>query len=174
MKPKVPLKLLLPLGLFLLLAVFLARGLQLNPRELPSPLIGKPVPAFALPTLAGGQASDAQLRQGRVSVLNVFASWCAPCRVEHPLLMKLARQHPQVQFVGLAHKDAPAAAQRFLQELGDPFATVLLDEKGRVGIDLGVYGVPETFVVGGDGRVLHKHVGPLTAEAVTKLEALLR
>lgn len=169
------LKLLLPLGLFLLLAFFLARGLQLNPREVPSPLVGKPLPAFTLPTLAAGTVSDAQFRDGRTSVINVFASWCAPCRVEHPLLMDLARRHPRVQFVGLAHKDAPAAAERFLMELGNPFTAVALDDKGRVGIDLGVYGVPETFVVSGDGRVLFKHVGPLTAEVLReRIEPLLR
>jgi cytochrome c biogenesis protein CcmG/thiol:disulfide interchange protein DsbE len=169
------LKLLLPLAAFALLALLLARGLQLNPRELPSPLIGKPLPAFELAALPEGRLSSARLGQGRISVLNVWASWCGPCRVEHPLLIELARRHPQVQLIGLAHKDPAAKALAFLEELGNPFAAVGLDEQGRVGIDLGVYGVPETYVVGGDGRVLFKHVGPLTEEVLKeRLEPLLR
>lgn len=169
------LRLLLPLIAFALLALLLARGLQLNPRELPSPLIGRPLPAFELPALPEGRLASTRLAGGRVSVLNVWASWCGPCHAEHPLLMDLARRHPQLTLIGLAHKDPAASAQRFLAELGNPFTAVGLDESGRVGIDLGVYGVPETYVVGGDGRVLFKHVGPLT-EAVLKerVEPLLR
>ncbi|MEO3693172.1 DsbE family thiol:disulfide interchange protein [Roseateles paludis] len=167
-------KLWLPLAALAVLALFLARGLQLNPHELPSPLIGKPAPAFVRPLLQGGSFDTASL-QGRVAVLNVFASWCAPCREEHPLVTRLAQQHPQVAFVGLNYKDEPAAAQRWLRELGDPYTAVVVDADGRVGIDYGVYGVPETFVIGRDGRIAYKHVGPLTPEVIAqRIEPLLK
>ncbi len=169
------LKHLLPLVGFAVLAAFLARGLQLNPREVPSPLVGGALPAFSLPVLEAGAPPlrHSDLR-GRVSLLNVWASWCAPCRDEHPLLVDLARRRPQLHLVGLNYKDEPAAAARWLRELGNPYRAVGLDAKGQVGIDLGVYGVPETFVIDRDGQVALKHVGPITPEVLrTKIEPLL-
>lgn len=155
-----------PLGIFAVLAGFLGVGLTLNPREVPSPLIGKPVPAFALPPVQGRTLglSDRDLR-GEVSLVNVFASWCAACRVEHPLLIELARKGT-VPIHGLNYKDKPDDASRWLAELGDPYTRTGADLDGRVGIDWGVYGVPETFVVDRDGRIAYKHIGPLTPEVL--------
>ncbi|WP_428506618.1 DsbE family thiol:disulfide interchange protein [Roseateles sp.] len=169
------LKAMIPLLGFAVLALFLARGLQLKPREIPSPLIGKPVPAFVLPPLLEG---GAQLRQadmtGKISVLNVWASWCGPCREEHPLLLDLARRRPELQLLGLNYKDEPAQATRWLKELGNPYRAIGSDTRGQVGIDLGVYGVPETFVIDRQGLIRYKHVGPLTAELLRDtLEPLL-
>lgn len=162
---KMKLKHLLPLLGFVVLAIFLARGLQLKPREIPSPLIGKPVPSFELPALLEGEAPLRQAdMKGRVSILNVWASWCGPCREEHPLLLELARRRPELQLLGLNYKDEPAQARRWLKELGNPYRTIGSDTLGRVGIDLGVYGVPETFVIDRQGQIRYKHVGPLTAE----------
>ena len=169
------LKHLLPLVGFAVLAAFLARGLQLNPREVPSPLVGRALPAFSLPVLQAGAPPlrHSDLR-GQVSLLNVWASWCAPCRDEHPLLVDLARRRPQLNLVGLNYKDEPAAAARWLREQGNPYRAVGVDAKGQVGIDLGVYGVPETFVIDRDGQVALKHVGPITPEVLrTKIEPLL-
>jgi cytochrome c biogenesis protein CcmG/thiol:disulfide interchange protein DsbE len=153
-----------PLVAFAALALLLAAGLRLQPRKLPSPFIGRPAPAFELPTLQGegGPLSPAAL-QGQVWVLNVWASWCAPCRAEHPLLVEAARAR-QVTLVGLNTKDDPRAAQEWLRALGDPYAQVGSDRDGRVAIDYGVYGVPETFVIDREGIVRFKHVGPLTTE----------
>lgn len=157
----------LPLVAFAALAVVLGVGLGLNPREVPSPFIGRPAPAFTLPLLHDGarSLSPAEL-QGRVWVLNVWASWCAPCRAEHPLLVEAARAQ-QVTLVGLNYKDDPRNAQEWLRALGDPYATTAADRDGRVAIDYGVYGVPETFVIDRQGVVRLKHVGPLTAEVWT-------
>jgi cytochrome c biogenesis protein CcmG/thiol:disulfide interchange protein DsbE len=131
-----------------------------DPGEIPSPFIGKPVPAFRLPALDGmGEVTDADLK-GRVTVLNVFASWCLPCRIEHPILMRMAREG-RVRVVGLNYKDKPADARKWLAELGNPFARIAADEKGRVAIDFGVYGVPETFIVDAGGIIRYKHVGPI-------------
>lgn len=162
------LRFLLPLGVFALLLVFLLIGLRLNPREVPSPLIGKPAPAFALPQL--GQPEQRIARDdllGKVWVLNVFASWCAPCRVEHPLVTDLAKRKLAPVY-GLNYKDKPADATQWLATLGDPFAAVLVDADGRTGIDFGVYGVPETFVIDQRGIVQFKHIGPLTPDAVSE------
>ena len=167
-------KLWLPLALLAVLALVLARGLQLNPREIPSPLIGRPAPAFVKPLLDGG-SFDSRSLQGRIVLLNVFASWCGPCREEHPLVTQLAKRYPQVAFVGLNYKDEPTSATRWLRELGNPYTAVVVDADGRVGIDYGVYGVPETFVIGADGRVAFKHVGPLTPEVIAqRIEPLLK
>lgn len=165
----------LPLLAFVALALLLARGLQLNPHELPSPLVGRPVPALQLAALnPGGAPFDTHAWAGRVTVLSVWASWCAPCREEHPRLVALARRHPGVRFAGLNYKDEAGAARRWLQQLGDPFAEVGADTDGRAGIELGVYGVPETFVIDAAGRVAYKHVGPLTDEALARhIEPLL-
>jgi cytochrome c biogenesis protein CcmG/thiol:disulfide interchange protein DsbE len=169
------LRFLVPLGLFVVLAGFLAAGLKLNPREVPSPLIGKPAPAFALPRLDDPSRKitrDDLL--GRVYVLNVWASWCAPCREEHPLIVAFAKRSA-VPIYGLNYKDKPADAQTWLQRLGNPYVATLVDADGRTGIDFGVYGVPETFVIDGKGMVRFKQIGPLTEEAIrTRLEPLLK
>jgi cytochrome c biogenesis protein CcmG, thiol:disulfide interchange protein DsbE len=155
----------LPLLLFALLALLLAVGLTLKPREVPSPFIGKPAPAFTLPLLADASKnfSPASMR-GQVWLLNVWASWCAPCREEHPLLVTLARE-TKLAIVGLNYKDDGRAAQEWLLRLGDPYIATAVDRDGRAGIDWGVYGVPETFVIDRAGAVRHKVVGPLTQQA---------
>ncbi len=155
---------LLPLLLFTGLAGLLGVGLTLKPTEVPSPFIGKAAPAFALPQLddAKRQVTAADLR-GRVWVLNVWASWCGPCRDEHALLVQLARDQG-VALVGLNYKDDPRHASEWLLRLGNPYLATAVDRDGRVGIDYGVYGVPESFVIDRQGVVRHKHVGPLTQE----------
>jgi len=162
------LKYLVPLALFLVLAGFLAVGLNLNPREVPSPLIGKPAPGFELTRL---DAPDQKLKRdellGKVWVLNVWASWCAPCREEHPLVMELARRKLAPVY-GLNYKDTRPAGLAFLTQLGNPYEASLFDADGRVGIDWGVYGVPETFVVDKQGTIRFKHIGPLTPEVLDK------
>jgi cytochrome c biogenesis protein CcmG/thiol:disulfide interchange protein DsbE len=133
-----------------------------DPSLVPSPLIDKPVPAFSLPSLEGkGVVTEADFT-GRVSVFNVFASWCVPCRAEHPFLMEIARQG-KAQVIGLNYKDKPGAAKAWLKELGNPYAKIGADRKGRVAIDWGVYGVPETFIIDKAGRIRYKHVGPIMA-----------
>jgi cytochrome c biogenesis protein CcmG/thiol:disulfide interchange protein DsbE len=158
---------LLPLAVFIVLAVFLAIGLRLDPREVPSPFVGKPAPQFTAPLLG---RPDVQRKRdemlGKVWMLNVWASWCTPCREEHPLLVDYARQPGAVTIVGLNYKDATDAATRWLAQLGNPYAETLVDADGRIGIDYGVYGVPETFVIDKAGIVRVKHVGPLTAEVM--------
>lgn len=157
----------LPLALVLGLGSMFYDGLGRDPSALPSALIGKPVPDFALPGLDAetpGLAS-ADLRSGRVTVVNVFASWCAPCRVEHPMLTALARV-PGITLVGIAYKDKVEATKAFLDELGNPFTLIGADTTGRVGIDWGVYGVPETYLVSKTGEIAWKHVGPLTEDVI--------
>ena len=157
-----------PLALFALLAVLLGVGLNLKPREVPSPFIGKPAPAFTLPLLADATKSFTPASmQGRVWLLNVWASWCAPCREEHPLLVTLARE-TKLPIVGLNYKDDGRAAQEWLLRLGDPYLATAVDRDGRAGIDWGVYGVPETFVVDRAGVIRHKVIGPLTQQAWTR------
>lgn len=155
---------LLPLAAFLGIAGFLAKGLTLDPSELPSPLIDKPAPVFtsALLPATDGQFDSASM-QGQVWVLNVWASWCAPCVQEHPVLKALVQQR-DVPLVGLNYKDLPDDALAWLDKLGDPFSHRLGDEQGDVGMDWGVYGVPETFVIDREGRVRYKHVGPIAPE----------
>lgn len=157
----------LPLALAAMLAVVLAWGLTRDPSTLPSTLIGKPVPDFALPPVKGRTLglSSADL-MGDVSLVNVFASWCVACRAEHPLFMKLAAQGT-VPLHGLNYKDQPDDAAKWLDSLGDPYTRTGADISGRVAIDWGVYGVPETFVIGADGRVAYKHIGPVSEEALT-------
>ncbi len=162
----------LPLALFVgLIAVFaiqLWRGGASS--DIPSALIDKSIPEFALPPVDGLLRTDgapvpglaaANLRDGRVYVVNVWASWCVPCRLEHPLLMQLA-QDPRLELVGINYKDVTLNAARFLGQLGNPFARVGADERGKSTIDWGVYGVPETFVVDGKGTIVFKHVGPIS------------
>jgi cytochrome c biogenesis protein CcmG, thiol:disulfide interchange protein DsbE len=126
--------------------------------------IGRPAPAYSLPALDGGAAVTGEARAGRAYVINVFASWCTPCRAEHPQLM--AMQAGGVEIVGVAYKDRPEATMAFLHELGDPFSAVGMDREGRFGLDLGITGAPETFVIGPDGAIRAVHRGPLTPEAV--------
>ncbi len=154
----------LPLLVFLGLAVIFGIGLTLNPRDIPSPLIGKPVPEFSLPPVKGRTLglSSADLR-GEVSLVNVFASWCTACRAEHPLLMEL-KAKGVVPIHGLNYKDKPDDAEKWLAELGDSYTRTGADIDGRVGIDWGVYGVPETYVIGRDGRIAYKQIGQLTPE----------
>ena len=158
--------LLIPLAVFAVVAIVLAVGLTLNPREVPSPLIGKPVPQFSLPPVKGRTLglSSSDLR-GQVSVLNVFASWCVPCRQEHPIFVALQREG-FVPLYGLNYKDRPEDAGPWLDKLGDPYAKTGADLDGRVGIDWGVYGVPETFVIDAQGRIAYKHIGPITSQIV--------
>ncbi|CAD6879522.1 Cytochrome c-type biogenesis protein CcmG/DsbE, thiol:disulfide oxidoreductase [Methylomonas albis] len=154
-------KYLLPLFLFIALAIFLAIGLNLNPREIPSPLIDKPAPAFNLPILATPEQRLSQADfKGKVWLLNVWASWCVSCREEHPLLIELAKQN-KVILVGLNYKDEMAAANAWLGKHGNPYNVSVMDADGRTGIDYGVYGVPETFVIDKRGVVRYKHTGPV-------------
>jgi len=156
----------LPFVVFIVLAVFLFVGLNLNPREVPSPLIDKPAPAFTLPQLHEPQKtfSPADM-QGKVWLLNVWASWCVSCREEHPVLMALAQQNI-VPIYGLDYKDTPAEAERWLQKGGDPYVLSVSDAEGRIGIDYGVYGVPETYVIDKQGIIRYKQIGPVTPDSL--------
>ena len=160
------LRYLVPLLLFAVLAGFLYRGLSLDPKVVPSPLIGKPMPEFTLPLLKDPAAtiSDSDLR-GRVSVLNIWATWCVSCRAEHEVLLQLA-ETGKVSIYGLNYKDKRADAQRWLMQLGDPYVANAFDEDGRAGIDWGVYGAPETFIMDKQGIIRHKHIGPLTSDVL--------
>lgn len=155
-----------PLAIFLILVGFLAAGLRLNPREVPSPLINKPAPAFSLPQLHAEQTiiAPADMR-GKVWLFNVWASWCVSCRQEHPILLKLAKQGT-LPIIGLDYKDDRAAGIAWLREHGDPYLLSALDRDGRVGIDYGVYGVPESFLIDKNGAIRYKHIGPLTPQVV--------
>jgi cytochrome c biogenesis protein CcmG/thiol:disulfide interchange protein DsbE len=164
----VPLAALLALGL-----LFGLYALNRNPQVQPQALVGKPVPAINLPTLAEGQpVSLREMASEGPMIVNFFASWCAPCEIEHPVLMGLKGQ--PVRLVGVAYKDAPQNSQAFLDRLGDPFAEILVDRDGRAGVEFGVTGVPETFVVGRDGVILAKHTGPLTETDARRLASLAR
>jgi cytochrome c biogenesis protein CcmG/thiol:disulfide interchange protein DsbE len=156
------LRYLAPLILFLLLAGLLYRGLSLDPKVVPSPLIGKPMPVFTLPLLSDPDAtiSDTDLK-GKVSAMNIWATWCVSCRAEHEVLLELA-QTGKVNIYGLNYKDKRADAQRWLRQLGDPYIANAFDADGRTGIDWGVYGAPETFIMDKHGIIRHKHIGPLT------------
>lgn len=157
---------LLPVVVFAGLALLLWRGLYGDPSTLPSTLINKPVPAFTLPAVTELNVpglSDADLKTGKVTVVNIWASWCGPCRQEHPLLLQLSKRG-DITLVGINNKDDAANAARFLGALGQPFAKIGADTNGRVTIDWGGYGVPETFIVDGKGVIRHKHVGPLSEE----------
>ncbi len=162
---------LLPLAVFAALAAIFLLQLQRggDKEAIPSALIGKPVPRTSLPPLesTGLKGFESAALKGQVTVVNVWASWCAPCREEHPVLMQLAADK-RFSMAGVNYKDRPENAARFLGSLGNPFSIIGRDENGRASIDWGVYGVPETFLVGKDGTVLLKHVGPLTPQAVMK------
>lgn len=148
---------LIPLVLFLAVALFLYRGLYLNPTELPSALIDKPFPAFSLPAVSGGQLITQADLQGQPALVNVWATWCPSCRVEHPFLTELRTQG--VRIIGVNYKDDNAAARKWLVDLHDPYQLNIDDAKGSLGLDLGVYGAPETFLVDRNGIIRHKYVG---------------
>ncbi|MCC2690540.1 MAG: protein thiol/disulfide oxidoreductase DsbE [Rhizobiaceae bacterium] len=151
-----------------LAAIFLMRlGSGRDMSAIPSALIGQPAPATSLPAMPGLDLPGLESRHfaGQVTLVNVWASWCAPCRQEHPLLMELAEDR-RFAVSGLNYKDQPENARRFLGSLGNPFGAIGVDQAGRAAIDWGVYGVPETFLVGKKGEILYKHVGPLTPQAV--------
>ena len=168
-------KFLAPLALFVVLLGFLAVGLNLKPREVPSPLIGKPAPAFALARLDDPQQTVGLPEMaGKVWVFNVWASWCTPCLDEHPLLVDLARRD-KTPIVGLNYKDGRKEAQAWLARHGNPYQLVLSDSQGKVGIDYGVYGVPETFVIDKQGVIRFKHIGPITPDVLReRIEPLLK
>jgi cytochrome c biogenesis protein CcmG/thiol:disulfide interchange protein DsbE len=155
---------LLPVSIFLGIAILLAIGLTMDPREVPSPLIDKPVPMFSLAPVQGRQLGLASNDlKGEVSLVNVFASWCVACRQEHPLLLEVSRQNI-VPIHGLNYKDEADDAAGWLDALGDPYTRTGADLNGRVGIDWGVYGVPETFVIDKNGNIAYKHIGPISQQ----------
>jgi len=157
---------LLPLGIFIGLLIFLGVGLRLNPREIPSPFIGKPAPSFKLAQLhAADKSISPQDMTGQVWMLNVWASWCVSCRYEHPVLMEFAKANI-VPVVGLNYKDGREAGINWLRNSGNPYVLSAFDNEGRVGIDYGVYGVPETFIIDKQGVIRMKHTGPLTSDAI--------
>ena len=186
-------KFLIPLALFMGLVVFLAVGLKRDPREIPSPLVGKPAPAFSLPTLVGDKPFSPADFKGQVWLFNVWATWCVACREEHPLLVEFS-QTQSVPIVGLSYKEIQAADQangplseeaklalarerslRFLQRQGDPYKLSVMDLDGSVGINYGVYGVPETYLIDRQGIIRFKHVGPVTPQLLQdKLLPLIR
>ncbi|HTP61321.1 MAG TPA: DsbE family thiol:disulfide interchange protein [Burkholderiales bacterium] len=166
---------LLPLAVFLLLVGFLAAGLKLDPREVPSPLIGKPAPAFDLPVLqkagqshapGAGRFAPADMR-GKVWLLNVWASWCESCRDEHPLMVELSKKG-LLPILGLNYKDKDEDAQRWLAQFGNPYQLSAVDADGRIGIDYGVYGVPETYLIDADGVIRYKQIGAITPEVLER------
>lgn len=152
----------LPLLIFIGIAVFLGIGLTLDPKEVPSPLIGKPVPQFSLPAVKGRELSlKTEDLKGEVSLVNVFASWCVACRQEHPIFMDIKAKN-LVPLHGINYKDKPDDAAAWLDELGDPYTRTGADIDGMVGIDWGVYGVPETFVISKQGTIAYKQIGPIS------------
>ena len=158
-------KFLIPLALFLGLVIFLAIGLNRNPREIPSPLINKPAPAFSLHTLEGDAMFSPADMRGKVWIFNVWATWCVACREEHPLLLEFSRE-ALVPLIGLDYKDQRAEAVAWLSRFGNPYAAAIMDVSGSTGIDYGVYGVPETFLIDKEGVIRYKRIGPLTREAL--------
>lgn len=151
-------KLFIPLGIFTVLAVLFYRGLDIDPTEMPSALIDKPMPMFSLPDLLEGKALiDESALKGQVSLLNVWATWCVSCRAEHPYLMELAERG--VRIVGVNYKDDAEAARAWLRDLHNPYALNISDPDGYLGLDLGVFGAPETYVVDAQGIIRYKHVG---------------
>jgi cytochrome c biogenesis protein CcmG/thiol:disulfide interchange protein DsbE len=161
-------KFLIPLALFAVLVVFLAAGLRLDPREVPSPLVNKPAPAFKVPQLEQPELQfAAEDMKGQVWLFNVWASWCVACRQEHPVLMQFASQK-LVPIIGLDYKDQRKDALGVLKRSGNPYDVNAFDADGRVGIDYGVYGVPESYVIDKAGIIRYKHIGPITVEALEK------
>jgi cytochrome c biogenesis protein CcmG/thiol:disulfide interchange protein DsbE len=159
---------LMPLVIFIVLAGFLFVGLGLNPREVPSPLIDKPAPAFVLPQLHNeSKTFSPEDMKGQVWLLNVWASWCVSCREEHPVLMALSQQNI-VPIYGLDYKDKPEDGKMWLARGGDPYVASAMDSEGRIGIDYGVYGVPETYVIDKQGVIRYKQIGPVTPQNLSE------
>jgi len=155
-----------PLVIFFLMVGLLGYGLQLDPKKVPSPLIGKPAPDFTLSKLHQTQSTLSLAdMNGRVWVLNVWASWCVACRAEHAVITQLA-ETGLVDIIGLDYKDQPEDGRDWLKQFGNPYTVSLIDLDGRVGIDWGVYGVPETFIMGKDGLIKYKHIGPVTKSSL--------
>jgi cytochrome c biogenesis protein CcmG/thiol:disulfide interchange protein DsbE len=155
---------LIPVVVFAIVVVFLAVGLNLDPRRVPSPLVGKPIPEFSLTRLKDSNLTFSQEDlSGKVSLLNVWATWCVSCRAEHQILLALAKSR-KIDIYGLNYKDKRDDALRWLQVLGDPYVANAFDEKGRVGIDWGVYGTPESFLIDKQGVIRHKVIGPITVD----------
>lgn len=161
-------KFLIPLGLFVVLVMFLAVGLGLDPRDVPSPLVNKPAPAFKVSQLeqADLQFSPEDLK-GKVWLLNVWASWCVACREEHPVLLEFSRSR-MIPIVGLDYRDQRKDAMNVIRRSGNPYDLIAFDGDGRVGIDYGVYGVPESYLIDKAGMIRYKHTGPITDEALQK------
>ena len=160
---------LLPLAIFLIVVGYFALALRPGHdiHELPSAMIEKPAPDFDLAGLDSNKALDLDALKGQPFVINFFASWCVPCRIEHPLLMRLSEQN-HLPLYGIAYKDKPADSAKLLATFGDPYRQVGVDQNGRVGLDFGVYGVPETYVIDRTGTIRKRFVGPLTAETVNQ------
>ena len=158
----------IPLALFIVLLGFLAVGLNRDPREVPSPLVGKPAPAFEVPQLVAPDKTFAPKEMlGKVWLLNVWASWCVSCRQEHPVLVEYAKKD-SITVVGLDYKDQRIDGMRWLKQFGDPYVLSAFDADGRVGIDYGVYGVPETYLIDKAGTIRYKQIGPITPEVMEK------
>ena len=164
---------LIPLALFLGLGFFLWKGLYLDPRELPSAMIDRPMPAFELPSLTepDRQLSVADLK-GEVALINVWATWCPTCKEEHSFLNQLAQQG--VVIYGINYKDEPVKATSWLQRYLNPYREVILDKEGRLGLDLGVYGAPETYVIDAQGTIRYRHVGAVDAKVWKQLQAVMQ
>lgn len=150
-----------PIVLFIVIALFFFQGLSKDSKKIPSSLIGKPVPYFALTTLASPGLISSDTLRGKAYLLNVFASWCESCQTEHALLLKIAKEK-RIIIYGIDYKDKPETAKQFLEELGNPYQTVFLDRTGEVALDLGVYSTPETFLIDAQGIVRYRWAGPLT------------
>lgn len=152
---------LIPLTLFGLMLIFLAVGLSLDPKLVPSPLVGKAIPSFRSSLLLKSEVTTlSDELKGTPYLLNVWASWCSACRVEHPLLLKIANTN-EILVIGLNYKDRRSESIQWLRNFGNPYKFSFFDPKGRIGMDLGVYGVPETFLIDAEGTIIHKHIGPL-------------
>ncbi|MCU7846020.1 MAG: DsbE family thiol:disulfide interchange protein [Candidatus Thiodiazotropha sp. (ex Monitilora ramsayi)] len=158
----------IPLVIFAVIAGFLYKGLGMNPREIPSPLIGKSIPTFSLPSVEQAETTITEKDLlGNVYLLNVWATWCASCRAEHETLVQLSRSG-KIDIVGLNWKDERDKAEVWLRQLGNPYTVNIFDKKGRTAIDLGVYGAPETFLVDSQGIIHYKHAGPVTMELINE------
>ena len=168
-------KKLIPLGIFIVLVIFLAIGLTRDPREIPSPLIGKPAPIFTAPKLQElGQQFSSKDMLGQVWLLNTWASWCVACRQEHPILMEFAKTNT-LPIIGLDYKDKNEDGLKWLARFGNPYAQTITDQDGRIGIDFGLYGVPESFLIDKAGVIRYKQIGPVTEEALRdKIVPLIR
>jgi len=165
----------IPLGIFAVLLVFLAIGLTRDPHEIPSPLIGKPAPVFTAPVLdKPGQSFSSKDMLGKVWLLNTWASWCVACREEHPILVEFSKTNP-LPIIGLDYKDKDVEGLKWLARFGNPYQMAVTDADGRIGIDFGVYGVPESFVIDKTGLIRYKQIGPFTEESIrTKLIPLIK